>query len=235
MQDEDRKRIARNSLLLKGFPDKAAAGILDRSNWRVFDRGQYLFLQGELAHAVHIIVEGWVKLFRITQGGDETVVHVFSRGESFGEAVAFRGSDYPVSAEAVTACEIVEIPICALRELMRSDPEIAETILASSFVHLHTLVSQLEQLKAQTGAERTARFLLEFCDPHAESAIVALPYDKSLIAGRLGMKPETLSRAFTRLRSVGVRISGTFATINDVAQLRRYAEDNTSVQLKKTP
>ena len=71
--------------------------------------------------------------------------------------------------------------------------------LASTFTHLHSLVSQLEQRKAQTGAQRVAEFILEFCEVEKGGCVVTLPYDKVLIAGRLGMKPESLSRAFAKL------------------------------------
>ena len=45
-------------------------------------------------------------------------------------------------------------------------------------------------------------------------------YSKALIARQLGMKPETLSRAFARLRDHGVQITATTAHIEDVAHLR---------------
>lgn len=228
MLDEGRRAVARHALLLRELHEAAREHLLDRSGSRGYARSETLFLEGAAAESIHIVLKGWVKLCRVSPNGDETVVTVFSKGESFGEAVAFRGVEYPVSAEAVTACETVEIRVDLLRELMRNDPDTAESILAATFVHLHRLVSQLEQLKSRTGAERTARFLLEFCDPRARSAVVTLPYDKTLIAGRLGMKPESLSRAFTRLKDGGVRNSGNHATIDDVELLRRYSEAGVS-------
>ena len=56
------------------------------------------------------------------------------------------------------------------------------------------------------------------------SAVVALPYDKSLIAHRLGMKPESLSRAFARLRGQGVTTDGNRVLVNDVGSLWEYGE-----------
>jgi hypothetical protein len=53
---------------------------------------------------------------------------------------------------------------------------------------------------------------------------VTLPYDKVLIAGRLGMKPESLSRAFARLKTVGVKVKKNHAEIEDIEVLRHYAE-----------
>jgi len=224
MPNERRRKIALNSLLLKSFPDETQETVLGMSSWRRYERGETLFLQGETAQAIHIVTDGWVKLYRIASNGGEAVVHVFTRGESFGEAVAFRGQAYPVSAEAVTACEVMRIPSSALLEAMRRDPDIAVSVLASTFTHLHSLVSQLEQLKAQTGPQRVAEFLLELCEQETGSCEVTLPYDKFLIAGRLGMKPESLSRSFARLKSAGVHIDRNHAAIDDIDRLRAFSE-----------
>ena len=48
-----------------------------------------------------------------------------------------------------------------------------------------------------------------------------LPYDKSLIAGRLGLKPESLSREFAKLRAVGVDVRASTVVVRDMALLCR--------------
>ncbi|RBW54733.1 Crp/Fnr family transcriptional regulator [Ruegeria sp. A3M17] len=228
MAHETQKAIARQSLLLKSLPEHHIDKLLSHAIWRRYDRGETIFLQEEEAKAVHVVLAGWVKLFRMAPTGAEAVVSVFTRGESFGEAVALRNVPYPVSAEAVSACEIMHIPSPLLLSLMREDPEIGVSILASTFTHLHSLVAQLEQLKAQTGAQRVAEFLLNLSDKVSGGCEVELPYDKMLIAGRLGMKPESLSRAFSRLKPVGVKINRNHAEIADIQSLRDYAESDSS-------
>ncbi|WP_170411944.1 Crp/Fnr family transcriptional regulator [Ruegeria atlantica] len=228
MAHEAQKIIARQSLLLKSLPEHHIDKLLSHAIWRRYDRGETIFLQEEEAKAVHVVLAGWVKLFRMAPTGAEAVVSVFTRGESFGEAVALRNVPYPVSAEAVSACEIMHIPSPVLLSLMREDPEIGVSILASTFTHLHSLVAQLEQLKAQTGAQRVAEFLLNLSDKVSGGCEVELPYDKMLIAGRLGMKPESLSRAFSRLKPVGVKINRNHAEIADIQALRDYAERDSS-------
>ncbi|PRY21856.1 CRP-like cAMP-binding protein [Aliiruegeria haliotis] len=223
MTNDKHKGIARESLLLKSLPAEYVDRLLAMSSWHSYDRGETLFLHGETARSIHIVISGWVKLFRVAPNGGETVVSVFTRGESFGEAVAFRSNKYPVSAEAVTACELIQIPTSALLETMRKDLDVSVSILASTFAHLHSLVDQLEQLKAQTGAQRVAEFLLEFCEGSADSCVVTLPYDKVLIAGRLGMKPESLSRAFAKLKPIGVTINRNSASIDSIEGLREFA------------
>jgi len=105
-------------------------------------------------------------------------------------------------------------------------PELGTAILAATFQHLHELVGQVERLKAQTGAQRVAEFLLDLCPADAGSCTVTLPYDKVLIAGRLGIKPESLSRAFARLREAGVTVRQNHAAIADINGLREFVEQD---------
>jgi len=200
--------------------------VLAAARVRPFGRGATIFLQGEPASAIYIVAEGWVKLYRIAPNGTEAVVGVFTRGHSFGEAVAFRHDTYPVAAEAVTDCSLIRIEADAFLRLIRESPEVAIAILSATFAHLHNLVAQVEALKAQTGAQRVAEFLLELARCDHGACEVTLPYDKILIAGRLGMKPESLSRAFARLREQGVTVRQNIAAIADVATLREFAEED---------
>lgn len=226
MTDERNSTIARSSLLLKSMPEEISDALLKGATTRHADRGETLFLQGETAHVIHIVLDGWVKLYRISPNGNEAVVNVFTRGSSFGEAIAFRHAEYPVSAEAVTDCTLLLISAASFISNMKERPEICVSVLSATFQHLHSLVAQIEQIKAQTGAQRVAEFLLGLCNQENGSCVVTLPYDKVLIAGRLGMKPESLSRAFSKLRPHGVRIAKNHASIDHIERLREYADED---------
>lgn len=218
--------IARRSMLLSSVPDETAEAVIGAAHVRRFDRGATIFLQGEKASAIYIVADGWVKLYRIAPSGTEAVVGVFTKGRSFGEGVAFRNLTYPVAAEAVTECTLIRIEADSLLRQIRESPEVAIAILAATYAHLNGLVTQLEGLKAQTGAQRLAEFLLELAPSRDGACDVILPYDKALIAGRLGMKPESLSRAFAKLRKHGVTLRQSRASIEDMAALRAYAEED---------
>lgn len=224
----EQRSIAASSLLLSSAPAEVAAAVLDTAHVKSVGRGATIFLQGEAARAIYIVIDGWVKLYRIAPNGAEAVVAVFTRGQSFGEAVALRHDVYPVAAEAVTDCTLVRIEAATMLRQIEQEPRVAVAILSATFVHLHALVGQIEQLKAQTGAQRVAEFLLELAPCVAGPCTVVLPYDKSLIAGRLGMKPESLSRAFVRLRDHGVTVRQNHAAIADVAVLRQFADEDAS-------
>lgn len=223
VEDQD---TARNSLLLTGLPEPVVRKLLSDAVTSSFARGETVFLQGETAQVIHIVLEGWVKLYRVSANGNEAVVNIFTRGQSFGEAVAFRLKPYPVSAEAVTDCRLLQISARTFTSILHQEPEVAVSVLAATFHHLHELVGQLEQIKAQTGAQRVAAFLIGLCDARSGACVVRLPYDKALIAGHLGMKPESLSRAFSKLKGAGVRVSRHHASIEDIATLKDYAEQD---------
>jgi len=217
---------ASRSLLFASMPEDLRTTLMERSVVRNHPHGASLFLQGEPAHHVYVVLWGWVKLFRIAHGGTEAIVGVFTRGQSFAEAVAFRDDVYPVNGEAVTDCRLLQLRAGIVLEMMKYRPEIGTAILSATFQHLHELVGQVEQLKAQTGAQRVAEFLLQLCRVEAGSCTVTLPYDKVLIAGRLGIKPESLSRAFVRLGDAGVTIRQNHAMIADIARLRDFVEQD---------
>lgn len=229
MLDERDIVAVKSAVLFATLPESLADRVLSQAGIRTFSRGETLFLQDDPAEAVFVVLDGWVKLFRMTQNGAEAVVGTFTRGQSFGEAVVFQRSAYPVSAEAVTDCRLLQVRAETILTMMRDQPEIAMAMVASTFRHLHDLVGQIEQLKAHSGAQRIAEFLLSLCACETGACTVTLPYDKSLIAGRLGMKPESLSRAFSRLKSVGVAVHQNQATISDVAALRVYANEDRAV------
>lgn len=233
MTPEERK-IASGSILLSGASSEASELLLKSSRVRSFDRGATFFLQGEKADAIYIVLDGWVKLYRIAPNGTEAVVGVFTKGRSFGEAVAFQHDVYPVAAEAVTDCRVIRIEADSYLRQVRENPEFAVAVLSATFLHLQSLVAQVEALKAQTGAQRLAEFLLELSNCVTGECEVVMPYDKVLIAGRLGMKPESLSRAFAKLRDHGVAIRQNHASIADIEILRNFADKDPAMSWSKS-
>ncbi|MCB1494093.1 MAG: Crp/Fnr family transcriptional regulator [Rhodobiaceae bacterium] len=223
LTDRDLATI-RASTLFSALSESALASLLGDAAVTTVERSEVLFLQGEPADAFFVVLDGWVKIYRMTPGGDEAVVGIFTRGQNFAEAAAFIGGIFPASGEAVTESRILSIPARRLFDRICENPEIGLAMLASTSQHLHLLVRQIEQLKAHTGAQRVAEFLISLCQADEGTCTIALPYDKMLIAGRLGMKPESLSRAFQRLKKQGVEIRNNLAEISDIARLRRFVD-----------
>lgn len=190
---------------------------------------ELIMRQDDPATAFFIVIDGWVKLYRSTPAGDETVIEIMTKGDSFAESVAFTGNRYIATAESVSTARVGRIPADHLVRCIRGSPDIALAMIASISQHMHHLVQQVEQLKAQSGVQRVAEFLASLSLAEHGHCAVALPYDKILIAGRLGLTPESLSRAFARLRTIGVIVDNSNVIVSDVAKLRRLASDDRTV------
>lgn len=206
-----------------GLPPETRARLIAPATVVTLKHGHPLFRQGDPATAFFIVVEGWIKLFRITIAGEEAIIHLLTKGESLAEAVAFTGNRYPATAEAVSNARIVRIPADHVVRCIRDTPDIALAMIASTSQHLHLLVRQIEQLKAQSGIQRVAEFLVSLCPKGAGPHAIMLPYDKVLIAGRLGLKPESLSRAFAKLRTIGVEVRASHVIVKEITRLRAIA------------
>lgn len=207
--------------LFKGMPVDTISRLLATARAEDASRGQILFVQDEPADRFYVVLDGWVKLFRETEAGQESVLAIFGPGETFAEAAMFEQGSFPASAVAVTAAKLLMVPAASFLRHIRENPDYALNIMATMSRHLRRLVDQVEQLTVRSSTERVAGFLVHLTHRTSGAAVVRLPMEKALIAGRLGMQPETLSRCLARLRALGVDASGEDVRINDVAQLRR--------------
>jgi CRP/FNR family transcriptional activator FtrB len=88
------------------------------------------------------------------------------------------------------------------------------------------LVQQIKDLKLRSGPQRLAGYLLGLAAGAPGPVVVELPGDRKLVAARLGMTPESLSRAFLALRAVGVGGAGRRVRLEDPDRLRAFAQDD---------
>ncbi|MEO5337361.1 MAG: cyclic nucleotide-binding domain-containing protein [Magnetospirillum sp. WYHS-4] len=216
--------IVRRNPLFGGLPAETLDALLHESRVVEQPRGKLLFLRGEPANWFFLLLEGWVKVFRDTPDGEQTVIAIMKPGETIAEAAIFFGSDYPASAEVVDNARLVEIPAAPLLNQLRQDPDLGLKLLGALSMRLRRLVRHIEQLQARSTSQRLGDFLLGLCEAEEGPVSLKLPYDKSLIAARLGMKPESLSRALAKLKKLGVSSRGHTVEIDNVATLRDYCE-----------
>lgn len=217
-------RCVSSSAIFSGRSFDELANVLIDSAVQEFPRNTILFLQGDPAQRFYIVLRGWVKVFRETRDGRESVLHVFGTGESFAEAAIFEPTSYPASASACVDVRVLGIPAASFRGRLVADRNLSESFMRTMTLKLRTLTQQVEQLSARSATERLASFLSELCPAGAETAVVRLPLEKSVIAARLGMQPETFSRSISKLRSVGVGINGDTVSIANVGALRELSE-----------
>ncbi len=192
---------------------------------RVYPRGKVLFQHGDKADAFYVILDGLVKVMRHAPDGSEVILGVFGRGNAIAEASVFLEGRYPATAELAAESRLLRISIPHFRQVLLNNAHLAMNMLKAAYHRIAYLVSELEHLKSQTGPQRVADFLLGLCPEQDEGeAHIRLPYEKGLIAARLGMKAESFSRALKRLKQMGIEIHRNHVIVPDMALLRHFAE-----------
>ena len=189
------------------------------------NRGAMIFMQGEQASRFYIILEGWVKLFKGNADGQESVLQVMSAGDGLLETVIFNNTPFPVNAQAVDNVKLLSIPASIIREKLQHNKELAINMLATVAGRSQAMISQFEQLTLKTVTQRVGWFLLKlFLENGERTKNLKLPYDKSLIAAYLGMKPETFSRTLQTLKEQGIDIGRNAVSLPDVFALCNYCD-----------
>lgn len=218
----DHEILARLPLFMNLTPDMRG-GLLADAWVQSFARNTILFMQDEPASRFYAVLDGWVRLYRTTEEGGESVINVFTAGDSFAECAICPDTVYPVNASVIEDSRILVIPSKTFSRQLLEHKEYTLNILAAMSCHLHLLVRQVEQLMLRSSTERVADFLVKLCPNDVPAATIQLPLEKALIAGRLGMQPETLSRSLTKLRRIGIESKGREVCIPDIQALKQLS------------
>ena len=173
-----------------------------------------LVREGEPADFLHIIVEGQVEVFAAYRDR-ETTIAVQGPGHAFIVAAVILDRVYLKSARALTATRILLLPAEAVRKAYAEDAAFCRRLGEEMAVAYRSLVKELKNHKLRSSLERVANWLIAFDAASGDTGRFVLPFDKRILASRLGIVPEVLSRTFASLQAYGVRVDGPWVTIAD--------------------
>ncbi len=201
------------------------AKIAETTREKRLARGEMLFQKGDPAQGFFVVVFGQIKLVFPSPQGDEKVVDVVGPHQSFGEAVMFMDKPYPVFAESLNDCLLLHVRKDAVVELLESDPSFSRRMLAGLSMRLHSLIADVESYSLRSSVQRVIGYLLQQCRDEAgrDNVQISLPISKQVIASRLNLTPETLSRVFHDLSEARlISVQGKQVTIPDLDRLREF-------------
>ena len=205
----DELGLLRGITAFQSLNDKQLIRLMRNMRVQNFRRNKMLFCQGDPAESFIIVLDGWVRIYRSLPDGGEVTVNLFTRGESLAEAAIFAGNEFPVTGMTADDSRLVLVSAAGIRREVAEDPQLALNMMASMAAKMQFLVRQMEQLSHRTTKQRVAAFILTLAKKQ-KSSFIQLPLEKHLIAARLGMQPETFSRALTKLKADGIEnIGGT--------------------------
>ena len=189
-------------------------------------KGEILFRKGDEARGFFIVIHGQIKLGLSTPEGQEKVLEVIGPRQSFGEAVMFMNRPYPVFAQALLDTELLHVAQSTVFELLEKDTGFARAMLAGLSRRLHSLIDDVKTYSVRSATQRVIGYLLQQCPDEAAGAsdvTVTLPISKQVLASRLNLTPETLSRVLHELVEGGlIVVQGKQITIHRLQRLREF-------------
>jgi CRP-like cAMP-binding protein len=206
----------------------ALADVDGRFTARAYAANTTICRAGDPARDLFVLGAGRVKLSRPAPAGGEVVVDVVLPGTMFGALPCETHPTYGETAETLTGCCVLSIPIDQFKSLLRAHPDVAVAVIGGLSDHLTEARAALARLGQDTVDRRLAATLLSLAEraghDRPDMTLLQIPLARSDLAAMCGTTTESVSRALSRWRRQGVIISGRrWIGVEDLAALRAIA------------
>ena len=213
----------RGCRLWRTASDAAVIRLAEASRVSDVPRGTHLATEGELADQFGLVVTGKARVFYLGADGRQITFETVEAGQPFAAVGAMAGTRYPANVEAATPATVALIPSAALFDLLDAEPSVARTLiadLANRVVNFTAVVTTLSLDVPRRVARYVFQRALKTGQPRAGGLEVSLGMKKGELAMALGTVPETLSRAFSKLRDDGImEVHGQTVVVLDMRAL----------------
>jgi CRP/FNR family transcriptional regulator, dissimilatory nitrate respiration regulator len=211
--------------LFNGLPDDQIVAIQKIAVEKQINKGEIIFSEGDEGRGFFVIAEGRVKVFKVSTEGKEQILHIFGRGQPFGEVPVFTGQRFPANAQAIDKTRVLFFPRSSIVDLISANPSLALNMLAIMSKKLRQFAVQIENLSLKEMPARLASYLIFLADEQRTEDSVTLKISKGQLASILGTIPETLSRVFAKLSGQNlISVNGKNITLLDRQGLEDLAE-----------
>ncbi len=189
--------------------------------------GAALFEAGDEARRFFMVIDGQVKLSRLSLNGNEKVIEVVSAGHTFAEALMFSDRpNYPVRAVAISDSVLIAIDNKAFLALLRESVETCFRVMGDMSMRLRNLIKEIDDLTLQSASGRVAGYL---CGKYTAGSLGQIAFEldtpKGVLASRLSVKPETFSRILNNFSAKGlVKVKGGRIEILNADGLKSQAQ-----------
>jgi CRP/FNR family transcriptional activator FtrB len=207
-----------NLPIFRQLPKELVAGLAAQSKLQHAPRGAAICRPGERLPGLYAVGYGMVKLGLHGDDGTERVIRLVGSRETFGNATALLDRASSFEASALEDSLLAVIPSSAVLDLIGRDAEFARSIVLNLADRALGFLAEVEADALPRAIQRVASFLDSAVEPVNGSGVwrVRLPATKTVVAARLGIKKETLSRLLRKLVERGlIAVAGRDIVVND--------------------
>lgn len=196
--------ILNKTVLFNGLSTDEIRTIFNLGKILKYEKGDIVFEEGKIAKYLLILLDGRIKIFKVSFDGKEQILHMVEPGEPFGEVPLFIGGTLPAYAMAITKSSVFQLSKEAFLMTIEKSPELAMHIIGILSIRLRQFTRLVEELSLKEVPGRLATYLLYLYEKNSKKDRFQLDITKNQLASLLGTVPETLSRAFSKLKGLGV-------------------------------
>lgn len=219
------KPVVSESTLFGELTEEHLEAILSIAVEKKANSGELIFSEGDPADGFYMVARGQVKIYKLSAGGKEQILHLFGPGEPFGEAPVFSGGMFPATAEASQKSTLLFFPRKDFVNLVIENPYLALNMLAILSRRLRHFTVQVENLSLKEVPARLAGYFLLLSQEQDNNSMVTLHISKGQLASFMGTIPETLSRMLKKMSEQGlIAVEGRKIHIRDYDGLVDLAE-----------
>jgi len=216
-------QILKTCPFFAGLSDVDIEALMGIARVRESSRGELLFSDGEKAVGFFVVLDGKVKVYKLSPEGKERILHIIHPGGTFAEAAIFADGLYPAYAEPLQSSKLLFLPKEGFLNLLMDNGRISINMIAGLSKFLRQFANQIEDLTFKDVPSRLARYLMVLSEGVKES--LELPISKSQLASNLGTVSETLSRTLRKLSEDDlISVSGKTVKILDFERLEELSE-----------
>lgn len=192
---------------------------------QVFRKDNMVLIEEEIGSTMFIILDGRVKISRISDEGREVILSILSEGDFFGEMSILDGQTRSANVVTLEDSEIMVIRREDFLQMLHDYPQIAINLLKELALRLRRSDAQIKSLSLQNATGKVASTLLRIADDSGkiykgQVEIPRLPPQQDL-ANMAGTSRETISRVLKSLQKKGyLRKEGSRLIILDYETFR---------------
>ena len=195
---------------------------------RRYRRNEVIFHEGDPGDSLHVLVEGRVKITRMSAEGNEAIVVVLAPGDTFGELVLLDGAVRSATATAIEPTETVTMTRADFAALVEGSSAFRWHVLGGIAHRIRRLTDQLAEAHFLDLAGRLALQLTRLAEEQAPGQVVDVPLRTSLtqsdLAAMVGGTRQRVNQILGDFDDEGlIRNEGGRLVVCDVERLQRRA------------
>lgn len=227
----DKIAALRHTMLFGSLADVELRALAALAVERRLSREEVLFIAGEEARGLYVVVSGAVRAFRAGPDGREQVIHTEGAGATLAELPVFDDGTYPATAVADEDSVVLFLAKGDVRTVCLEHPKITLAALKMLAGRLRRHAELVEALSLREVGQRLAHFLLTEAETHGERLEGGITFDLMMtngqIAARVGSVREVVSRALARLQQDElILLENRRVTIPDEGLLAAYSGES---------